>query len=52
MTNFITWNCRGFKNKRDEIKDIITDHQPICFAFQETYLKQNEKNHNLWLQML
>ena len=39
MTNFISWNCRGFKNKRDEIKDIILDYKPICFAFQETYLK-------------
>ena len=40
MTNFLTGDCRGFKNKQGEIKDIFTDYQPICFAFQETYLKQ------------
>ena len=43
MTNFIVWNCRGFKNKRDEIKNIISDHRPVCIALQETYLKQNDK---------
>ena len=43
MTNFISWNCRGFKNKRDEIKDIISDHHPICFALQETHLTRTDK---------
>ena len=23
MTHFISWNCQGFKNKRDEIRDEI-----------------------------
>ena len=43
MTNFICWNCRGFVNKRDEIKDMIPDFRPICFALQETHLKKNDK---------
>ena len=43
MTNFISWNCRGFKNKRDEVKDIISDHHPICFVLQETHLKNTDK---------
>ena len=43
MANFLSWNCRGFKNKRDEIRDIISDHPPICFAFQETFLWKEDK---------
>ena len=43
MTNFICWNCRGFNNKRDEIRDIISDHRSICFVFQETHLTKNDK---------
>ena len=42
MTSFISWNCRGFKNKRHEIQELISDHGLICFAFQETYLKTND----------
>ena len=43
MTNFICWNCRGFMNKCDEIKDMISDFRPICFALQETHIQKNEK---------
>ena len=39
MTNFLCWNCRGFNNKRHEIRELISDHGPICLALQETYLK-------------
>ena len=42
MNNFICWNCRGFKNKRHEIRELISDHGPICLALQETYLKIND----------
>ena len=42
MDNFICWNCRGFKNKRHEIRELISDHGPICLALQETYLKIND----------
>ena len=35
----ISWNCRGFLNKKYEIHSIITDHNPICLALQETHLK-------------
>ena len=43
MTNFICWNCRGFKNKRDEIKEMISHHRPVCFALQETYFKIHDR---------
>ena len=43
MANFISWNCRDLKNKRDELKDLISNHRPICFALQETYLKKQDK---------
>ena len=40
MTNLISWNCRGFTNIWGEIKELISDHQPICFALQETHIKK------------
>ena len=30
-------------NKRDEVRDIITEHQPIRFALKETHLRKNEQ---------
>ena len=42
MTNPLSWNCRGFMNKRDEIRDLISDHRPMCFALQETHLKNTK----------
>ena len=42
MTNFICWNCRGFKDKQDDIKHMISNHRPACFALQETYLKKEK----------
>ena len=42
MTSFLSWNCRGFKNKQHKIQELISDHGPICFAFQEIYLKTND----------
>ena len=43
MANLLSWNIRGFMNKRDEIRDLISDHRPICFALQETHLKNTDK---------
>ena len=42
MNNFISWNYRGFKNKRHDIRELISDHRPLCLALQETYLKIND----------
>ena len=39
MTNLFSWNCHSFMNKWDEIRDLISDHRPICFPLQETHLK-------------
>ena len=38
----ISWNCRGFLNKKYEIRSIITDHNPICLALQETHLRPSD----------
>ena len=43
MTNFISWNCGSFTNKRDEIRAIIFDRQSIYFALHETRFKKNDK---------
>ena len=37
MTGFISWNCQNMK-----LQALISDHGPICFAFQETYLETND----------
>ena len=41
MTNFICWNCHGFKNKQDEKR--ISDHQPIFLELQETHVTKHDK---------
>ena len=38
----IQWNCRGLKNKIDEIKLFIREHNPIAFCLQETFLTKND----------
>ena len=43
MTKFLSWNCIGFKIKLDDIQDIVADHHPLYFAFQETHLRKNDK---------
>ena len=30
-------------NKCNEIKDMISDFHPICFALKETHLKKNDR---------
>ena len=40
--DFIQWNCRGIKNKQDEIKLLIQHHDPIACCFQETFLKEED----------
>ena len=51
--SFIQWNCRGFRNKLEEIQLFIKNHNPIAICLQETLLKDNEslsiKNHHLQL---
>ncbi|GBN50400.1 hypothetical protein AVEN_224438-1 [Araneus ventricosus] len=42
MANFVSWNCRGIKNKFSDLKDIINSHQPSIIALQETYLKPED----------
>ena len=40
--SFIQWNCRGFRNKLEEIQLFIKNHNPIAICLQETLLKDNE----------
>ena len=40
--SFIQWNCRGFRNKFDEMQLLINNHNPIAICLQETLLKDNE----------
>ncbi|GBN13453.1 hypothetical protein AVEN_171515-1 [Araneus ventricosus] len=39
---FVSWNCRGFRNKSSELKDIINSYKPACIALQETYIRDND----------
>ncbi|GBO00627.1 hypothetical protein AVEN_229258-1 [Araneus ventricosus] len=39
MVCLVSWNCRGFRTRACHIKDLINELNPICIAFQETYLK-------------
>lgn len=38
MALLLSWNCRGLRNKVDEIKHLISDHHPVCIALQETFM--------------
>ena len=40
--SFIQWNCRGFRNKLEEIQLFIKNYNPIAICLQETLLKDNE----------
>lgn len=42
MAVLLSWNCRGFRSKLDNIKSLVADHHPVCFAIQETYLKTTD----------
>ena len=38
----INWNCRGFRKNVDEIKNLLHDHDPMFFCFQETFLRASK----------
>ena len=38
MDTIINWNCRGFKRNLDEVKNMLRDHDPLAFCFQETFI--------------
>ena len=38
----INWNCRGFRKNIDEIKNLMHDHDPTVFCFQETFLRASK----------
>ena len=39
--NFICWNCRGIKNKQEELQILIKDLRPLALLIQESKLKEN-----------
>ncbi|GBN76657.1 hypothetical protein AVEN_66616-1 [Araneus ventricosus] len=41
MSTFVSWNCRGIRNKLQDIKEIINNLQPVCIGLQETFLTSN-----------
>ena len=44
---FISWNCRGITNKKEELQILVKDLMPIAFLIQESKLKEN---HNFCLK--
>ena len=41
-TAFIQWNCRGIKNKMDEIKLLLQSYNPIACCLQETFIRDED----------
>ncbi|GBN20958.1 hypothetical protein AVEN_177596-1 [Araneus ventricosus] len=39
MSFCISWNCRGYRSRIDDIKSMINKYQPVCIGLQETFLK-------------
>ena len=42
---FISWNCRGITNKKEELQILVKDLMPIAILVQETKLKENQNFH-------
>ncbi|GBM13185.1 hypothetical protein AVEN_228226-1 [Araneus ventricosus] len=41
MFTLLSWNCRGVRNKIQDLKALLNFSQPVCVALQETFLKSN-----------
>ena len=37
--SIIQWNCRGIKDRKEEIQKIVESHTPEMFAIQKTMLQ-------------
>jgi ribonuclease HI len=52
MNSIIQWNCRGLKANFDEVSLLLSQHNPIAFCLQETFLKENDdisfKHYNIY----
>ena len=52
MDTILQWNCRGLKHNFNELKLIVSTHNPIAICLQETYLKDTDnisfKNYQLY----
>ena len=42
MDSIIQWNCRGLRHNYNELKLLISSHNPIAVCLQETYLKNTD----------
>ena len=44
LNGILQWNCRGLRDKRNEIDKLIAEYKPIVLCLQETLLsKEIEK---------
>ncbi|GBO35392.1 hypothetical protein AVEN_76435-1, partial [Araneus ventricosus] len=41
MSTLLSWNCRGVRNKVQDLKALLNFSQHVCVALQETFLKSN-----------
>ena len=52
MDTIIQWNCRGLRHNFNELKLLISTHNPIAICLQETYVKDTDnitlKNYTLY----
>ena len=52
MDSIIQWNCRGLRHNYNELKILISSHNPIAVCLQETYIKDSDniifKNYALY----
>jgi len=37
-TAIIQWNCRGYRSRYEEIREIIKENKPACICLQETMM--------------
>ena len=40
--SFIQWNCNGFNIRRDEVRVLTSNFNPLCIFLQETHFKPND----------
>ena len=40
--HFISWNCRGISNKKEELQILIKNIMPIAICIQESKMKENK----------
>lgn len=52
MAFFVSWTCRGVRDHFDDIRLLISEFNPVCAAFQESYLKPTDSIKVRWYSCL